>query len=65
LQDDLADIINSVVRDGSNITDWGKYTTQTFRSPSAPFQVHFYYNSKTDRVFYDLDYKAVFVRDGR
>ena len=39
---------------------FGKYTTQTFRSPAGPFQVHFYMNPTTGEVFYGLDYKAVF-----
>ena len=39
---------------------FSKYSTQTFNSPSGPFQVHFYYNPATDEVFYGLDYKTVF-----
>ena len=54
-------LVNELTSDGSSISDWGKYTTPTFRSPSGPFQVHFYYNSVTDEVFYGSDYKAVFV----
>jgi RHS repeat-associated protein len=41
-------------------TGFGKYATQTFASPSGPFQVHFYMNPPTGTVFYGLDYKAVF-----
>ena len=48
--------------DGSTITDWGKFSTETFKSPEGPFQVHFYRNSKTGAVIYDLDYKAVLNR---
>jgi len=39
---------------------FGKYTTETFASPSGPFQAHFYMNPSTGEVFYGLDYKAVF-----
>ena len=39
---------------------FGKYTTDTFRSPAGDFQMHFYRNPTTGEVFYGLDYKAVF-----
>jgi RHS repeat-associated protein len=39
---------------------FGKFSTQTFQSPSGPFQVHFYMNPSTEEIFYGLDYKAVF-----
>jgi hypothetical protein len=39
---------------------FGKFATDTFPSPSGPFQVHFYMNPTTQEVFYGLDYKAVF-----
>jgi hypothetical protein len=39
---------------------FGKYSTQTFGSPSGPFQVHFYMNPKSGAVYYGLDYKSVF-----
>jgi hypothetical protein len=55
-------LVKSLTADGSNLADWGKYTTQTFRSPSGPFQVHFYFNATESRVFYDMDFKSVFVR---
>lgn len=38
---------------------FGKYATQTFSSPSGPFQVHFYMNPTTGEVFYGLDYKIL------
>ncbi|RFA24180.1 hypothetical protein CAI21_22540 [Alkalilimnicola ehrlichii] len=38
---------------------YGKYSTQTFQSPSGDFQVHFYKNPSTGDVLYELDYKAV------
>ncbi len=58
-------LVKSLTAEGGDIADWGKYTTQTFRSPSGPFQVHFYYNSSSGQVFYSLDYKTVFVAGGR
>jgi hypothetical protein len=47
-------LVKSLTADGSNIADLGKYTTQTLKSPSWPFQVHFYYNSSTDHTYYVL-----------
>src|SRR2546421_8558331 len=40
--------------DGSDIADWGKYTSRTFQSPSGPAQVHFHYNPVTGAVNYDI-----------
>lgn len=53
-------VVKGLTADGSNIADWGKYTSQTFHSPSGPFQVHYYFNPATGRVNYDFDYKVVF-----
>ena len=53
-------VVKSLTADGSNIADWAKYTTQSFQSPSGPFQVHFYRNSVTGAVNYANDYKVVF-----
>jgi hypothetical protein len=39
---------------------FAKYTTQTFVSPSGPFQAHFYMNPESGAVFYGLDYKVIF-----
>jgi len=39
---------------------FGKYSTETFHSPSGPFQSHFYMNPTNGEVFYGLDFKAVF-----
>ena len=39
---------------------YGKYTTDTFKSSSGDFQVHFYMDPKAGEVFYGLNYKAVF-----
>jgi hypothetical protein len=57
-------LIGELTRDGSNIADWGTYTTDTFRSPSGPFQVHFYYNPITGAANYAFDFKAVFNNQG-
>lgn len=53
-------VVKGLTADGSNIADWGKYTSQTFHSPSGPFQVHYYYNPATQMVNYGFDYKVVF-----
>jgi RHS repeat-associated protein len=52
---DPADIGNPNVPNG-----FGKYTTDTYQSPSGPFQVHYYMNPSTGEIFYDLDYKLSF-----
>ncbi|WP_206606024.1 hypothetical protein [Steroidobacter cummioxidans] len=39
---------------------FAKFTTETFKSPAGPFQVHFYMNPATREVFYGLDYKVIF-----
>lgn len=38
---------------------FGKYSTNSFQSPSGSFQVHFYKNSATGEVLYGADYKSV------
>ncbi len=53
-------VISELTKDGSNIVNWAKYYTQTFRSPSGPFQVHFYHNPITRSVNYNVDFKVVF-----
>lgn len=53
-------MVKGLTADGSNIADWAKYTTQSFRSPSGPFQVHYYRNLVTGAVNYTYDYKVVF-----
>ena len=44
------DVIKALTSDGSSINDWAKMSTQTFKSPSGDFQVHFYQNIKTGQV---------------
>jgi len=39
---------------------FGKYATESFNSPSGPFQIHFYHNPTTNEVFYGLDYQSIF-----
>ena len=53
-------VIKGLTRGGSNINDWGKYSTPSFKSPAGKFQVHFYFNSKTGKVNYNFDFKSVF-----
>ncbi|WP_335938103.1 putative T7SS-secreted protein [Streptomyces sp. PTD5-9] len=60
------DIGNPAVRelmtsDGSNLSDWGKYTTKTHQSPYGDFQVHYYYNPETGRLL-NYDYKVIMNR---
>ncbi|MFI1864382.1 putative T7SS-secreted protein [Streptomyces jumonjinensis] len=60
------DIGNPVVRDlmtsdGSQLSDWGKYSTRTHQSPYGDFQVHYYYNPETGRAL-NYDYKVVMNR---
>lgn len=54
------DLIQRLTSDGSDIADWGKYTTRTHQSPSGDFQVHFYTNRSTGAIDYGYDYKVVF-----
>jgi hypothetical protein len=53
------DLVKHLTSDGSNIADWGKYTTPTFQSPVGDFQVHFYMNNLTGEIDYGYDYKVV------
>ncbi|MGH8437404.1 MAG: RHS repeat-associated core domain-containing protein, partial [Pseudomonas sp.] len=55
-------VIAELSRGGTNIADWGKYTTQTFKSPAGDFQVHFYYNRATGALNTAIDYKVVLNR---
>jgi hypothetical protein len=45
---------------GGRFEDWGKYPTQTFWSPTADFQVHFYCSPEIEEVYYGYDYKVKF-----
>jgi hypothetical protein len=59
-----ADLVKDLTSDGSNIGDWGKYTTRTIKSPSGDFQVHYYYNRKTGATYYGQDFKVIFNKPG-
>jgi hypothetical protein len=59
-----AAVVRELTKDGSNIGDWGKYTTKSINSPSGEFQVHFYYNPQTGGICTVFDYKAVFNHNG-
>ena len=50
----------ALISDGSDIADWAKYSTKACGSPQGPFQVHFYYNPRIERVYYDADYQVKF-----
>jgi hypothetical protein len=54
-----AELIADLKAQGGSISDWGKYTTPTYKSPAGRVQVHFYYNPKTGQAFYGRDYKAI------
>lgn len=54
----------ALTADGSKMADWAKMTTQTFNSPSGPFQVHFYQNLNTGATHFSDDFKAVFKHNG-
>ncbi|HST47595.1 RHS repeat-associated core domain-containing protein, partial [Jatrophihabitans sp.] len=53
-------VISDLTSDGSNISDWGKYSTRIMQSPSGDFEVHFYMNPTTGAVNYNFDYKVIF-----
>ena len=57
-------LVRELTKDGGNIADWGKYSTDTFRTPSGPAQVHFYYNSSTGAADYTFDFKTIFNNQG-
>ncbi|XAZ33245.1 RHS repeat-associated core domain-containing protein [Paenarthrobacter ureafaciens] len=61
LRDPNQTLIKYLTRDGSDIKDWGKYSTKSMtESPYGDFKVHFYKNEATGAVDYGYDYKAVF-----
>ncbi|MGY4900155.1 RHS repeat domain-containing protein [Micromonospora aurantiaca (nom. illeg.)] len=53
-------VIEALTADGSDISDWGKYTSQTYESLDGPFQVHFYHNPVTGATNYSIDAKIVY-----
>lgn len=46
-------VVDTLTKDGSNITDWEKLTTQSIGMPTGQrIQVHFYRNKSTGEVNY-------------
>jgi len=46
-------VVDALTKDGSSITDWSKLTTETVEmSTGQRIQVHYYYNTRTQRVDY-------------
>ncbi|WP_063899584.1 filamentous hemagglutinin N-terminal domain-containing protein [Burkholderia ubonensis] len=46
-------VVQELTSDGSAITDWGKYTTQSAKMPNGQsMQIHYYMNSVTGKVDY-------------
>ncbi|WP_249190421.1 MULTISPECIES: filamentous hemagglutinin N-terminal domain-containing protein [unclassified Burkholderia] len=46
-------VVQELTRDGSAITDWGKYTTQSAKMPNGQsMQIHYYMNTVTGKVDY-------------
>jgi RHS repeat-associated protein len=44
--------------DGSDLADWGKFSTRGYDADNKFFDVHFYMNQKTGKVNYKFDYKT-------
>jgi hypothetical protein len=58
-------VVSELTKDGSKISDWGKYITKTpLKIPGIHvpgyYQVHFYHNPSAGLVNYNIDYKTVF-----
>jgi hypothetical protein len=52
-------VIAELTSDGSNIADWGKYTTQSITLPDGQrSQIHFYMNNVTGDVNLNIDFKV-------
>ncbi|WP_423192761.1 hypothetical protein [Cupriavidus sp. H18C2] len=53
------EVVKTLTSDGSNIADWGKYTTRSIRSNGQSLQVHFYMNNATGKIDYETsDFKV-------
>lgn len=52
---------DALTSNGSSIDDWAKMTTETFKSPSGNFQIHYYMNLKTGEVS-TYDMKAILTK---
>ena len=52
-------VISELTGDGSNIADWGKYTTKAVTNSSGQnLQVHFYRNGVNGNINYNIDFKV-------
>ena len=53
-------VITELTKDGSNISDWAKYTTKepVILSNGQKVQVHFYRNDITGKINYNIDFKT-------
>ena len=49
------ELIRELTKDGSHIKDWAK-----FKIDANKVEIHFYYNKKNNRAYYDMDYKTKF-----
>ncbi|MBW0451051.1 hypothetical protein [Paraburkholderia phenoliruptrix] len=46
-------VVRELTSDGSNIADWGKFTTQSVTMPNGQsMQIHYYMNSVTGKIDY-------------
>ncbi|WP_284431725.1 RHS repeat-associated core domain-containing protein, partial [Acidovorax sp. SUPP950] len=57
-------LVRTLTSEGGLINDWAKMTTQSYNSPSGPFQVHFYQNLKTGALYFSDDFKVIFNHNG-
>lgn len=47
-------VISILIKDGSKIEDWNKYTTKSVVMPNGQsMQIHFYMNTKTGKIDYE------------
>lgn len=53
-------VVKTLTKDGSKISDWKKFTTESIRMPNGQsMQIHYYKNVKTGKIDYKTqDYKV-------
>jgi hypothetical protein len=52
-------VVSELTKDGSNLSEWGKFRTKTIRLPNGrKVQIHFYKNKVTGAVNYNVDFKV-------
>jgi hypothetical protein len=56
-------VIAELMKDGSEIADWGKYT-YNIRTSSGTYEVHYYFNEKLGVVNSSIDYKILLPGGG-